>query len=1633
MTDINAPQSSKKYLVIGLFILLVVIFTTIFYIMEKEQPSITNIDNDGTTNIQGRSYNQLRWNGISLNDSTVYNATDNTCTSDINNFKVVTYNCHAQDIDRKDITQPVDFQSKFNVARNITGIFVYDGQLEKGNIAVVVNRSRNIMVSANTFVNNYLVDGIVSTQNLTTKPEYCNLGSLNNTQWYNVTRYSVNGTYSQIICFTSRTVVNATSIRISGNTDTETTKTVWGLEQVDVTDKVEFLGTGLLQDNRSYYKIQDVEFSPQETIRTIWTYTPKDRTKDGKWHILLYDSQIGLINSVQDTDLYLYQDPSWASDGWPKYKQLNVTGGDTNLTNFTAYVEVQYDSDMNATFKDLRVVNGSSDSAGELPFNFDFINATTAGIWIKFIQLQTGVNSIYIRYGNPTAAYGNSSDTYSDQQIVLHFTDSMTNVGFNSSISFYNTSNFGYSSTAFGKSYSKGTEDNQGIESDTAFKLQDTTGSFYYSVFIASGKVEKQYQMLLRRYDTATGTWYFGDGRGLGSDNVLFDGGGAWASNMPMVNNTMFHYGVVINNSIITHYSNGVPIINQTNPEDLTYRLRLLSRFASSQDFLGNITEFRYMTNRIVPTPAYVKRDYQNLNLSNFVFGGEETSTAANDVPQFVAYYVPANYTYSYTTFRTYGVGVTDSGGNGTVNVTLYLDGIPRALPNSTIIYSDSIYGLKAGVHTVYFNATDNGGNSNVTETFLVEIYKATPSGTISVIPTDPEILNGTTTNVSGAESNGGDGDVIYNFTRDGVQVSNPDIQTFLINGSRYYNYSASSGENYTGADLDTFELMIVDGSLSWPTRKFNNSLLTENLTFTGSDSFTRYVAVPSSVTFVTQGIMNLSGNYYFNGSLQGLEAEHTLSSGGFNRGITKNSTNLIVVESTTNEIDVYNLTYDHIYSTTLIGNSGTPSGIAKNDTNYFISNVTAIKVHNFSGSYLYTLVSIPTGNTIEEILHNGSDILVVDRISNKLRIYDSSGTNLFNYTLTVPSGYVPETISTYNDYMYIYNEHDTSALDSILVYYLNGTYTGLNSSANSGPSAVRGSVVNDNKYLYLTSTKLTGYYLNTTPINVNVSVGNKQGYYHPGIFYQSNNRTQNLYSLMNDYLDSCTYVNSWCYVPITFTSATGGILTYSDMYYSDVGFYENNNIYSTTTYETKSETFIYNISYNSNFYTSSSANLIYDGVTYTPIKTVTTGAGTFTKTIDIPLINTSVQNKTFYWIVYLTNNTGQTETFNSSMFDQTVSSILFAQCNTTLATRAVNYSIYNETSRTLITSSFKSTFEYFLGSGSVKKNTSVDLSGSNNYTFCISPNATYNTDASIKLSTSGFLDRNYFLNNEYYSNTSTNEPLYLLDSTVGRNVILEFKDTSLRPLAGYYIETWRKYDALGIDLPVHIDKTDNFGQVVENMVENTVKYKFRFYDPNNTLVKSTNEYVVVACRYTVCVITFLNDQQTGIIGFNNLSNYEYSLYFDNSTNTFIYSWNDNTGSSPHHRLYVKKTTFGSDEVVCNTSSTALIGSLSCYVGGNYSSYSAQAFRFASPEKRIGSLNVQVGDVTRKFGVEGLLWSFFLLMMLIVIGIWYPPVGVGLYIVGFILLSVTGIIRAPPEVWIAQIAIGVAFIWAFRG
>lgn len=497
-------------------------------------------------------------------------------------------------------------------------------------------------------------------------------------------------------------------------------------------------------------------------------------------------------------------------------------------------------------------------------------------------------------------------------------------------------------------------------------------------------------------------------------------------------------------------------------------------------------------------------------------------------------------------------------------------------------------------------------------------------------------------------------------------------------------------------------------------------------------------------------------------------------------------------------------------------------------------------------------------------------------------------------------------------------------------------------------------------------------------------------------------------------------------------TADLNGVNTTDDIMFVLYGTRTENSsmIFNGTTYETALENFAVNVSFNSAVYDSITAIFNYNGASYSTTSSTIGNYVIFSRNLYIPTTSTA-KNIDFNWSFYPVNATGMYN-YNSSVGTQAVNPLLFGLCNSTLTSVYANFTHYNETSLVNISATSEASFFYKLnnGGGSLRNNSFTITNSS----FLVCSNSGKNLVASsiIKSSATGYYTRLSNFNLRNYSNVTTEESLYL--TSEGTNIVIQIKDSNMMPKENVYTDIYRYYPGSNSYQIVVREVSDIYGEFTARLLEGNAKYSFTFKDSNNTILKTAKD-ITIACKATICILPFiLEDTTNDFSRFENVSNYDWTFTFNNNTHIFLFTWTDVSGVSATNRLYVERTLINGTTSVCNSTSTAAAGSLSCNVGSSSASYRAQIFRKigSGTESRLAVLNEKVGTASRTFGKEGLIWSFFLMMTCIAFGFWKPPVGILLYGVSFLILTMLPIIYVNPAILIAEGVIVIVFIWAFR-
>lgn len=257
--------------------------------------------------------------------------------------------------------------------------------------------------------------------------------------------------------------------------------------------------------------------------------------------------------------------------------------------------------------------------------------------------------------------------------------------------------------------------------------------------------------------------------------------------------------------------------------------------------------------------------------------------------------------------------------------------------------------------------------------------------------------------------------------------------------------------------------------------------------------------------------------------------------------------------------------------------------------------------------------------------------------------------------------------------------------------------------------------------------------------------------------------------------------------------SRTLNISDVQTLYSGKPGIY-NSLTHNTTAYETESQSFIANITYNSSQFALNS-RLIYDGTAYSA---TTSGSGDnvlVTKTMDIP----SAGSKAFYWNTLLTNSTG-TYSYNTTTQTQAVTAINLTICGAAPQnTPFVNFTFKDENTLANINAILNlGSFSYYLGSGTVNKTyTFSNSSGNPSYAFCFTPiDRTLYSDTAFRYSGSGYPQREYNVL-QTLTNTTTNKLLYLLSSADGIYSTFIVDNQAFAPISGATVQIYRDFSGV--------------------------------------------------------------------------------------------------------------------------------------------------------------------------------------------------------------------------------------------
>ena len=527
--------------------------------------------------------------------------------------------------------------------------------------------------------------------------------------------------------------------------------------------------------------------------------------------------------------------------------------------------------------------------------------------------------------------------------------------------------------------------------------------------------------------------------------------------------------------------------------------------------------------------------------------------------------------------------------------------------------------------------------------------------------------------------------------------------------------------------------------------------------------------------------------------------------------------------------------------------------------------------------------------------------------------------------------------------------------------------------------------------------------------------------------------------------LTFCTVLNttSFLYVDgvntLNFTALEEFNITTTETTTWSFAFLETGVSFVENVSETASETFEINLTTDINVL-SISALLTYNGTNHTSTASCTSGNCTITNTIDVPLVLTGESLLyNFSWTLEIFNGT-DSSSITTSTRQQNVTRIHLQECDATFTVQALNFTIYDEQTLTRITPFiFDGSFDFWLGSGTVMQNTSVNNIDSET-AICLQPNKTFMVDAIIDYDEhsnfTNYTNRFYYLDNEEVTNASQDIFMYLLKSSASTSFILKVQDDSLLPVADAIIEIHRFYPGTGEFRIVQIARTDDNGKSIGFFETETVDYKF-IIKQDGVVVLETGQQKVIP-ETSPFTLTFNLGEPLGEpwATQEELEEFESSLTWDDSSGIVTYIYIDSSGNFTLARLLVVKeslTNSSADVTICNENSTLTSATLTCTVGSTNGFYLTSTFISRnSIESLDKQFTFQIKTLSGVVGLLGLFFGWFLILVASFMFKFNEIAGVWAITVTVFLINLMGLISFGGVFVTAVIAIAIIMTWVLE-
>lgn len=397
-----------------------------------------------------------------------------------------------------------------------------------------------------------------------------------------------------------------------------------------------------------------------------------------------------------------------------------------------------------------------------------------------------------------------------------------------------------------------------------------------------------------------------------------------------------------------------------------------------------------------------------------------------------------------------------------------------------------------------------------------------------------------------------------------------------------------------------------------------------------------------------------------------------------------------------------------------------------------------------------------------------------------------------------------------------------------------------------------------------------------------------------------------------------------------------------------------------------------------------------------------------FNYTIVSPNVTAISENISFYFEFNYTYLNGTLKILrNTSTYNQEISQSQILYCGGISNSTTLNFTFRHENNDERINVDVEMVFDIWVNDPTLFNTYSFNFTDTNNATICIYPyDMSFYTNTYIKYThDTGFTHR-YYLVSANLTNETSGLSLYNFNGTSG---ISDLKGTIRRSTSyayfpNVYASLLRYYPSTHTWKIVQMDKSDDFGQIFFNVIEESQDYKVLFnYDLYQIEATESMKFI---CTSGLCELTFLMEPHEAGTAATNLT---YTYSYDNDTGIITMTWNDPTGLTDEVRLYVAKQTASTSIGICNNSLASAAGSLTCNISSYDGTFIVKGFSSASPEtpffmRWIEKLTTALHRLPTFPTMDGAIWAFGISLTIVAFGLFSPFGAILAYLFSLVIL-----------------------------